>query len=56
MYDSKGARVFSARYAGNINAMKVNAAAFRAGIYMVELKDDSGKRTASGKVMITAPR
>jgi hypothetical protein len=54
VYDSKGARVLSARYDGPANAMKVNATLLSTGIYLVEIKDENGKRIGSGKVLITA--
>ncbi len=54
IYDSKGARVYQKAY--TINApyteMDVNITQAGSGVYMVDLRDNSGKRIASGKVVI----
>ena len=54
VYDSKGARVYSKQYttAGPYTRMDVNLDNAAADVYLVELKDASGKRLATGKVVI----
>ena len=54
IYDSKGARVYSKQYSINsaYTLMDVNLLNAQAGIYMVELRDKTGKRIALGKVVI----
>lgn len=54
IYDTKGAKIYSKPY--SINAaytlMEVNLSNAQAGIYLVELRDKTGKRIALGKVII----
>ncbi len=54
IYDSKGARVYSKLYStsGPYTLMDVNMDNAASDIYFVELQDASGKRIASGKVVI----
>jgi hypothetical protein len=54
VYDAKGARVLVKREAvtGAYYLMKVNLDNVSSGVYMIDLRDDSGKRLATGKVVI----
>ncbi len=54
IYDSKGARVYSKLYttSGPYTLMDINMDNAASDIYLVELQDASGKRIASGKVVI----
>ena len=54
IFDSKGARVYSQSsiIVSPNDAMKVEVRYLKAGVYMVELSDATGKRLAKGKVMI----
>jgi Fungalysin metallopeptidase (M36)/Secretion system C-terminal sorting domain/Fungalysin/Thermolysin Propeptide Motif len=54
VYDAKGARVYSKLYSvtRTYDRMDVNLTNLQSGVYMVELKDGSGKHIASGMVVI----
>ncbi len=54
IYDSKGARVYTKAYttAGAYTKMDVNLNNAASGVYLVELKDNKGKRLATGKIAI----
>ncbi len=54
IYDAKGARVYSKSYAINTpyTKMDVDMRRYGKGIYMVELSDNSGRRIATGRVVI----
>ncbi|MEP7165469.1 MAG: reprolysin-like metallopeptidase [Ferruginibacter sp.] len=54
IYDSKGARVYQKEYptAGPYTKMDVNMDNAASDVYLVELRDASGKRLATGKVVI----
>lgn len=54
VYDAKGARVLVKREAvtGAYYLMKVNLENVSSGVYMIDLRDDSGNRLATGKVVI----
>ncbi len=54
VYDAKGARVYSKRLtaAETYELIRVNLTPASAGTYFVELRDASGERLASGKVLV----
>jgi len=54
VYDAKGARVYSRRLtaAETYELIRVNLTPASAGTYFVELRDASGERLASGKVLV----
>ena len=54
IYDSKGARVYQKEYttAGPYTKMDVNMDNAASDVYLVELRDNKGKRLATGKVVI----
>lgn len=54
IYDSKGARVYQKAFTINApyTGMNVNLYQASSGVYMVDLRDASGKRIATGKVLI----
>jgi Bacterial Ig-like domain/Ig-like domain CHU_C associated len=54
IYDSKGAKVFTQTYNNNVpfSYMKVNMTTKGKGTYFVELRDATGKKLATGKVLI----
>ncbi len=54
IYDSKGAMVYRKSYPviASYERMDVNISAMAAGVYMLDLRDASGKRLATGKVLV----
>ena len=54
IYDSKGSKVYTKEYptAGPYTKMDVNMDNAGSDVYLIELRDDKGKRLATGKVVI----
>ncbi len=54
VYDSKGARVYSRKYSGSgiYNRMDVDLQNAAAGVYLIDLSTDKGRRLATSKVII----